>query len=311
MNLKCVYPWFPNFSSIHLTSPIFSHLQGPTVQGEVSLTCDAWQAGNTDAYFAVTAHWTRESTPTKWELKSAIIGFTRLNNAHNGVRLGQALFKVIKRVGLENKVSSCHHTLHVPALTLACSRARPCPRLPMRPRPHPPLRPPSPLPALAPTLALTMSTLALTIVVTLAATMKVGHVTCDNAANNSTMMKEFAARLKITTGRKYIWKKRKIKFVYSSLSSLLPSLMNCSCLAHVINLATQKLISSYSKSPHFDPIKPDAHVPTTRDEVGLVRAIVVKVRSFIWLINDIAHRYLGTFICQAERNVEENTNAGE
>ena len=33
-------------------------LQGPTIQGEVSLTCDAWQAGNTDGYFAVTAHWT-------------------------------------------------------------------------------------------------------------------------------------------------------------------------------------------------------------------------------------------------------------
>jgi hypothetical protein len=37
------------------------------------------------------------------------------------------------------------------------------------------------------------------------------------------------------------------------------------------------LISTYSKSPHFDPKQPDAHVPTSRDEVGLVRAIVVKV----------------------------------
>jgi hypothetical protein len=49
-----------------------------------------------------------------------------------------------------------------------------------------------------------------------------------------------------------------------------------SCLAHVINLGTQKLIGTYSKSPHFDPKNPDAHVPTSRDEVGLVRAIVVK-----------------------------------
>lgn len=83
---------------------IISRLQGQTVQGEVSLTCDAWQASNTDGYFAVTAHWIKESTPTKWELKSAIIGFTRLNNAHVGIRLGQALFKIIKRVGIENKV---------------------------------------------------------------------------------------------------------------------------------------------------------------------------------------------------------------
>jgi hypothetical protein len=50
-----------------------------------------------------------------------------------------------------------------------------------------------------------------------------------------------------------------------------------SCLAHIINLATQALIGTYSKSPHFDPKNPDAHIPTTRDEVGLVRTIVVKV----------------------------------
>jgi|SRR6267142_146539 len=71
-------------------------LQGLTIQGEVSLTCDAWQASNSDGYFAVTTHWIKEPTPTKWELKSALIGFMQLNNAHNGVRLGQALFKIIK-----------------------------------------------------------------------------------------------------------------------------------------------------------------------------------------------------------------------
>lgn len=56
----------------------------------------------------------------------------------------------------------------------------------------------------------------------------------------------------------------------------------CSCLAHVINLATQALIATYSKSPHFDPKDPEAHIPvsreSSRDEVGLVRAIVVKVQ---------------------------------
>jgi hypothetical protein len=83
---------------------VILHLQGPTVQGDISLTCDAWQASNTDGYFAVTAHWIKSSTPTTWELSSALIGFTRLNNAHIGVRLGQALFKVVKRVGIENKV---------------------------------------------------------------------------------------------------------------------------------------------------------------------------------------------------------------
>ncbi|KAN0118456.1 hypothetical protein V8E52_005186 [Russula decolorans] len=87
----------------------------------------------------------------------------------------------------------------------------------------------------------------------------IGHVTCDNASNNSTMMEEFAARLKASTGKKYKWRKQKIN-----------------CLAHVINLTTQALIAIYSKSPHFDPKNPEAHIPTSHDEVGLVRAIVVK-----------------------------------
>ena len=72
--------------SIFLSFLIIS--QGPAVQGEVSLTCDVWQAGNADGFFAVTAHWIEELTPGKWELKSALLGFTRLNNAHNGEWLG-------------------------------------------------------------------------------------------------------------------------------------------------------------------------------------------------------------------------------
>jgi hypothetical protein len=77
------------------------------VTGKVNLTCDAWQASNTDGYFAVTGHWIDESTPALWEIKSALLGFVRLNNAHNGKRLGQTLFKVIKRLGIEHKVIGC------------------------------------------------------------------------------------------------------------------------------------------------------------------------------------------------------------
>lgn len=69
------------------------------------MTCDAWQASNTDGYFAVTGHWIEEAVPAQWEIKSGLLGFIRLNNAHNGKRLGQALFKVVTRVGIENKVS--------------------------------------------------------------------------------------------------------------------------------------------------------------------------------------------------------------
>ena len=55
-----------------------------------------------------------------------------------------------------------------------------------------------------------------------------------------------------------------------------------SCLAHVINLSTQVLISTYSKAPHYTPHSPQAHEPDStqhgdRDEIGLVHAISVKV----------------------------------
>ena len=54
------------------------------------------------------------------------------------------------------------------------------------------------------------------------------------------------------------------------------------CLAHVINLATQALISGYSKTNFFDPTQPEAHEPESlehfdRDVIGLIRAITVKV----------------------------------
>lgn len=75
------------------------------VKGCVSLTCDCWQASNVDAYFAVTAHWIEEERPGVWRMGMALIGFTQLNNSHNGRRLGQALYKVVARVQIQRKVS--------------------------------------------------------------------------------------------------------------------------------------------------------------------------------------------------------------
>ncbi|KAG6883858.1 hypothetical protein C0992_007591 [Termitomyces sp. T32_za158] len=40
-----------------------TQLYGSKVLGEVSMTCDACQAGNTDGYFAVTGHWIEETAP--------------------------------------------------------------------------------------------------------------------------------------------------------------------------------------------------------------------------------------------------------
>ena len=92
-------------------------LQGDAVKGKVSLTCNTWQASNVDGYFAVTGSWIEEVNG-QWELQTALLGFTQLNNAHNGVRLGQALFKVISRAGIAHKVrhriilKQEHNSLH-------------------------------------------------------------------------------------------------------------------------------------------------------------------------------------------------------
>ena len=84
---------------------MLAFLQSSAVCGRVSLTCDAWQASNTDGYFAVTGHWIEESTPGIWRLESALLGFTRLNTAHDGHQLGTAMFKIVDRVGIAHKVS--------------------------------------------------------------------------------------------------------------------------------------------------------------------------------------------------------------
>ena len=82
------------------------NMQSEAVSGAINITCNAWQASNTDGYFAVTGHWIEEKTATQWECKSALLGFTKVNNAHNGKRLGGALFKVLDRVGIAHRV--CH-----------------------------------------------------------------------------------------------------------------------------------------------------------------------------------------------------------
>ena len=69
--------------------------------------CLLWlQAANTDEYFAATDHWIEEKTLTVWEYKSMLLGFTEINNAHNGKRLGGALFKLFEYVSMAHKVIS-------------------------------------------------------------------------------------------------------------------------------------------------------------------------------------------------------------
>ena len=55
-----------------------------------------------------------------------------------------------------------------------------------------------------------------------------------------------------------------------------------SCLAHIINLATQAVISTHSKSKYYSEDPEDNTVPENAgtgdwDKIGIIRAICVKV----------------------------------
>jgi hypothetical protein len=80
------------------------------------------------------------------------------------------------------------------------------------------------------------------------------------------MMMEFSRHIEAKTGKPFCPDTRRLR-----------------CLAHIINLATQAVLSTYSKSKHFSPETADAELVADngfeRDEVGIVRAITVKERS--------------------------------
>ena len=59
------------------------------------------------------------------------------------------------------------------------------------------------------------------------------------------------------------------------------------CLAHIVNLATQAVISARTKSKYFNGDPTDDHIPedngdSERDEIGIVRAICIKVSSIVF-----------------------------
>ena len=114
----------------------------------MSLTCNAWQASNANAYFAVTGHWIDELPNGDWEMQTALFGFTQMNTSHDGVKLGRALFKIVERLNIQHKVSFDCFLLYLLCIGL-----------------------------------------------------QIGWITCDNAANNTTMLEEFGRRMNCTPSR--------------------------------------------------------------------------------------------------------------
>ena len=74
------------------------------MSGEVSLTCDTWQASNSDAYFAMTGHWIEKVSPSVMKEHAALFRFTQMNTAHNGACLRCTLYKIAKRLEITHKV---------------------------------------------------------------------------------------------------------------------------------------------------------------------------------------------------------------
>ena len=98
------------------------------------------------------------------------------------------------------------------------------------------------------------------------------------------MLEEFARCYQAKTGCQFDIKRRQIRYVSFTLCSCGSRFTTYRCLAHIINLATQVVISTHSKSKFYDGNPEDNHLPedmggAERDEIGIVHAICVKVCS--------------------------------
>jgi hypothetical protein len=97
------------------------------------------------------------------------------------------------------------------------------------------------------------------------------------------MLDKFARCYTRKTGKVFDVRKRHIRSVFFVTCRHCPTFIVYSCLAHIINLATQALISTRSKAKYYSPDTDDAHIPdlaaAERDEVGLVQVISVKAQS--------------------------------
>jgi hypothetical protein len=72
-------------------------------------------------------------------------------------------------------------------------------------------------------------------------------------------------------------------YLHTICSDILCPLGSFRCLAHIVNLATQAVISVRSKSRYYNGNPDDDHIPDDlaaplRDEIGIIRAICIKVR---------------------------------
>ena len=96
------------------------------------------------------------------------------------------------------------------------------------------------------------------------------------------MLQEFVRCYELKMGFAFNVQHRHIRYVYIIYSVLVLNCCSRRCLAHIINLAMQALISTCSKSKYYSGDLNDDNLledsgASECDEIGLVRAICVKV----------------------------------
>ena len=82
---------------------------------------------------------------------------------------------------------------------------------------------------------------------------------------------------------------------------------------HIINLATQAVISACTKSKYYNGGPSDDHIPedigdNERNEIGIIQAICIKVRngSYLFAFGTTLVGLVGMFIIAAEGSIQEH-----
>ena len=237
------------------------------IQGQISLTCDARQASNTDGYFAITRSWIEEGTPHVWTLWMGILAFIQLNNSHNSIHLGQALYKAVQCQDVTHKVHNValylftfpNHTDYIRLDT-------------------------SPVTTL-PTITWWWQNLPVSSHLKLA-----NHLTGQNDNYGKII------DLPSTYFKQWIH----------------------SCMAHIINLATQTFLTPCSSSKHYDPATPEADIVVSnngedQDAISLIHATYLcqgkHVHMDLSFTDPTDHVLAGMLLGAMQRTVQEHSDA--
>ncbi|GJJ10729.1 hypothetical protein Clacol_004956 [Clathrus columnatus] len=78
-------------------------------------------------------------------------------------------------------------------------------------------------------------------------------------------------------GKVFEWEQQWIQLVFHIDFAESINLIIDSCLAHVINLATQAVLKGFSLASYAEDVATGADLTTSCDEIGMICTIVVKI----------------------------------